>query len=233
MEKTNTEIARKLKIRKHLHGRGEDLGFQLFFLLGQETPPRTWRRLRPPQKSRTHHQKHLHGRGEDDRQTDDLLPVLGNTSTDVEKTRSQYLELVRVRKHLHGRGEDLFVLIWKFPTLETPPRTWRRRTTRGLGSAFERNTSTDVEKTCARTAFRINRKKHLHGRGEDNSSARSPLPLLETPPRTWRRQKRRSASAWSTRNTSTDVEKTTIGYGWTHGVQKHLHGRGEDSKIWH
>ena len=35
------------------------------------------------------------------------------------------------------------------------------------------------------------------------------------------------------RNTSTDVEKTKDVLGLKFFVWKHLHGRGEDSKIWH
>ena len=35
------------------------------------------------------------------------------------------------------------------------------------------------------------------------------------------------------RNTSTDVEKTELLKQMKKALQKHLHGRGEDSKIWH
>ena len=76
-----------------------------------------------------------------------LTPVIGNTSTDVEKTRPWRFCSKRREKHLHGRGED--------SGLAQKPRD------RG------RNTSTDVEKTISGLRLLVLVWKHLHGRGED------------------------------------------------------------------
>ena len=65
VEKTSFTSARNSLARKHLHGRGEDTMVICMYGLGEETPPRTWRRRRH------HTEPHL---------------VQGNTSTDVEKT---------------------------------------------------------------------------------------------------------------------------------------------------
>ena len=158
-------------------------------------------------------EKHLHGRGEDflylepktaaletpprtwrrRRGHDRCEQVFGNTSTDVEKTAYGHTDALDLEKHLHGRGEDPLVY-WK--------------TVKPL-----RNTSTDVEKTGAGAAGGAAAMKHLHGRGEDLTSKGVKILQLETPPRTWRRQR--------------DLRWRPVLH------QKHLHGRGEDSKIWH
>ena len=116
-----------------------------------------------------------------------------------------------------------------FATTETPPRTWRRRS-REFHKLFRgRNTSTDVEKT--HHTARVGRcgQKHLHGRGEDLACSPQNRAWLETPPRTWRRPSKERTATSSLRNTSTDVEKTTRQQTLTVPVEKHLHGRGEDS----
>ena len=126
VEKTSLPYPYNHSKQKHLHGRGEDNCLRRFTRVVLETPPRTWRRptLRPADPSGA--EKHLHGRGEDDRskQTNcgkwETPPrtwrrpetpavwgsVWGNTSTDVEKTKSKKAALQKSWKHLHGRGED-------------------------------------------------------------------------------------------------------------------------------
>ena len=74
--------------------------------------------------------------------------------------------------------------------METPPRTWRRLTVEPQNWLGIRNTSTDVEKTKVFDRRPLKIKKHLHGRGEDLSVFSKTLMVLETPPRTWRRQNR-------------------------------------------
>ena len=210
VEKTNTEIARKLKIRKHLHGRGEDLGFQLFFLLGQETPPRTWRR---PWFSAL------------------LFARSGNTSTDVEKTppttkvpdtspetppRTWRRLLRKGAAHaLRGNTSTDVEKTTARPTIsfqysETPPRTWRRPICFNLEIPDLRNTSTDVEKTLQSSPRIRLFWKHLHERGEDNVLGGGARVKLETPPRTWRRRWLLWPTPKMMRNTSTDVEKTPL-----------------------
>ena len=92
--------------------------------------------------------------------------------------------------------------------METPPRTWRRRTTPPRFVVEFGNTSTDVEKTADRPPSELWSRKHLHGRGEDN---RDCLELVV-----------------AFRNTSTDVEKTGRIDRRSREGEKHLHGRGED-----
>ena len=155
----------------------------------------------------------------------------GNTSTDVEKTSGRDHGTEPEWKHLHGRGED-----------------YKRNFD---GSQLWRNTSTDVEKTPVRVFAVFTAWKHLHGRGED-MSARLLLRLdWETPPRTWRRPVNCKTERPSTGNTSTDVEKTTVGAirgfdsrntstdvektcppgSCSGSIGKHLHGRGEDTLL--
>ena len=144
------------------------------------------------------YQKHLHGRGEDQaciieknevletpprtwrrRQTDRIRRLyFGNTSTDVEKTGAVMLLRSVSRKHLHGRGED---------------SQWFSKNQQALVG----NTSTDVEKTSAGDTGLWHFEKHLHGRGEDLPSFFFMRALMETPPRTWRRQQDLALSHFS------------------------------------
>ena len=208
VEKTSMYSTISSRVRKHLHGRGEDFLQSLCVELVQETPPRTWRR--PPRRIIA---------GDTQR----------NTSTDVEKTILPTNGDRQPQKHLHGRGEDSLAngtparpaetppRTWRRRRFciasfchfqETPPRTWRRRQQRDLVAWVLGNTSTDVEKTGSRAEHRPRLWKHLHGRGEDYPPLYPPKPPKETPPRTWRRQaKKRIDDGWIG-NTSTDVEKT-------------------------
>ncbi len=74
-------------------------------------------------------------------------------------------------------------------------------------------------------------KKHLHVRGEDVTVNTQNELLLETPPRTWRRQPREERSSAMNRNTSTYVEKTFSPFRYSKREQKHLHVRGEDQHL--
>ena len=187
MEKTVSLISSPPLFSKHLHGRGEDLPWSYRSARSRETPPRTWRRPSVPESEPT---------------------VIGNTSTDVEKTDSEKSASTSVRKHLHGRGEDRRGPRLRFrmkkhlhgrgedccntqrprEDRETPPRTWRRPQC-GMG-------------------FRPVKGKHLHGRGEDFFRSLAKQLHTETPPRTWRRLNRSRSFKYPSRNTSTDVEKT-------------------------
>ena len=95
------------------------------------------------------------------------------------------------------------------PSMETPPRTWRRLEALLLGTKRSRNTSTDVEKTKTPDRARLSLQKHLHGRGEDCC--------------------RLFSDADRQGNTSTDVEKTSSRPEVRMPTWKHLHGCGEDS----
>ena len=111
-------------------------------------------------------------------------------------------------KHLHGRGEDKARIFFKTPSMETPPRTWRRHPVALRTEVLDRNTSTDVEKTLFPCQAGQRRRKHLHGRGEDPDVLPQVKRMEETPPRTWRRQIQERLKDARIGNTSTDVEKT-------------------------
>ena len=183
VEKTNRPA---IEVRR-LHGRGEDNDLMPKDCAVLETPPRTWRR---PVTRRN------------------LCRSGGNTSTDVEKTAGLRGLFSSQQKHLHGRGEDHSFASVGFGWLETPPRTWRRLIDRFLKVLWQRNTSTDVEKTYSRSDHYAGLQKHLHGRGEDSVEPQNASPPMETPPRTWRRRRRFPEHHRGPRNTSTDVEKT-------------------------
>ncbi len=93
---------------------------------------------------------------------------IGNTSTDVEKTKPPGKRSRCFRKHLHGRGEDCVCHVVQGRLAETPPRTWRRLAFKASAAALAGNTSTDVEKTIGIRIVRMQNEKHLHGRGEDS-----------------------------------------------------------------
>ena len=115
--------------------------------------------------------------------------------------------------------------------VETPPRTWRRRGDALRSETRVRNTSTDVEKTSKVAPMGRPSRKHLHGRGEDQTIRTRWFGASETPPRTWRRLWKSPANAQWLGNTSTDVEKTPFISFYFLSFWKHLHGRGEDLSL--
>ena len=151
VEKTHLRCVFLQVFEKHLHGRGEDANRLNMLKPGLETPPRTWRRRQP------------HCR---------IESVVGNTSTDVEKTGARKRMRKVLGKHLHGRGEDRSSKERIATSSETPPRTWRRLNALRGFLVFGRNTSTDVEKTELNKLSAKEFQKHLHGRGEDRDTAR-------------------------------------------------------------
>ena len=89
VEKTGAVTEAKLATEKHLHGRGEDVGFFNIVNVVPETPPRTWRRLSVvPSKKRAS----IETPPRTWRRPDGAVLVIGsdgNTSTDVEKTMQE------------------------------------------------------------------------------------------------------------------------------------------------
>ena len=149
----------------------------------------------------------------------------------MEKTDRLKKVNIVIKKHLHERGENFCLYIFLMVFLETPPRTWRKRSPGTCFFFARRNTSTNVEKTYSVLALFVLFKKHLHERGENSlSSIRIKVPV-ETPPRTWRKLDTGALrNSWS-RNTSTNVEKTDGQYICFLSSQKHLHERGENPNI--
>ncbi len=71
-------------------------------------------------------------------------------------------------------------------------------------------------------------KKHPHVRGEDVGLGYACAGAIETPPRSWGRQKQSSIGVSNVRNTPTFVGKTKIKLQKRAVIQKHPHVRGED-----
>src|SRR5690554_868906 len=173
-----------------------------------ETPPRTWGRPlhRPCGQPSAGNTPRTWGRLDD--RVDRLLAV-GNTPTDVGKTLRCQSAAAAGWKHPHGRGEDHIKPSKTHPELETPPRTWGRPQ-QHLGPVVAHgNTPTDVGKTDHTTAHHPAPGKHPHGRGEDMTNCKAPPLMAETPPRTWGRPFFTSSTTSRTRNTPTDVGKTS------------------------
>ena len=137
---------KKIHLRKHPHGRGEDPGDSIQQSTGVETPPRAWGRLSPFFRGKTG------GR---------------NTPTGVGKTVLLWEVSVWHGKHPHGRGEDTrWREKWK-EGKETPPRAWGRPCASLVPNRHGGNTPTGVGKTRASAVGSLRWKKHPHGRGED------------------------------------------------------------------
>ena len=131
-----------------------------------ETPPRTWGR---PARFNA------------------AAMIARNTPTDVGKTVRWLRQCKPDKKHPHGRGEDKKGAKHRVFPLETPPRTWGRRSPFIVSEFIHRNTPTDVGKTNDEREQKILLEKHPHGRGEDLWFAPTASWSWETPPRTWGR----------------------------------------------
>ena len=154
----------------------------------EETPPRTW------------------GRQE---RIADLEEVFGNTPTHVGKTPTPPSGSLSGRKHPHARGEDAVTRIESPPLIETPPRTWGRRTAVDQCAGELGNTPTHVGKTGFLQRRVVMMKKHPHARGEDGAARFCPARYKETPPRTWGRPFKVVLQLAPDGNTPTHVGKTT------------------------
>ena len=93
---------------------------------------------------------------------------------------------------------------------------------------MNRNTPTGVGKTNNEYAATLYRKKHPHGRGEDDGRLRTCHHVSETPPRAWGRPAMAAAAGGTCGNTPTGVGKTAARLRSPRSVWKHPHGRGED-----
>ena len=187
--KTRSHPGRHGGQRKHPHGRGEDRSFLRHAQTPAETPPRAWGRQRDVEAARC---------------------GTGNTPTGVGKTRRWCRCRSRPWKHPHGRGEDASgPQVWNSST-ETPPRAWGRPRREGPPRMGQGNTPTGVGKTIAWATYRLYRRKHPHGRGEDTFIPSSVDDNLETPPRAWGRLTHPASFAMA--------------------MRKHPHGRGEDRR---
>ena len=92
----------------------------------------------------------------------------------------------------------------------------------------EGNTPTGVGKTWLRSWLGPARRKHPHGRGEDEAERDTRTRDLETPPRAWGRPSGDTQALRVRGNTPTGVGKTHTCHHRCTAPQKHPHGRGED-----
>ena len=134
MGKTLQLFVKRLRKRKHPHGRGEDNWLRRTYLGTAETPPRAWGR---PANFR------------------DIRWLRGNTPTGVGKTNGIPYVSSPFEKHPHGRGEDRNSSSEQGASSETPPRAWGRlgsslrlrlaigNTPTGVGKTQERGTAAD------------------------------------------------------------------------------------------
>ena len=168
VEKTYLPAAGCPSSRKHLHGRGED---PVQVLTGLEARGNTSTDVEKTHSASSHHgtiRKHLHGRGEDRSPRRHLSPSSETPPRTWRRPGQRTCRSSPAWKHLHGRGEDFLIQVVCALEPETPPRTWRRLHLIERQLMRDRNTSTDVEKTCSTSGRSVLRKKHLHGRGEDS-----------------------------------------------------------------
>ncbi len=173
-----------------------------------ETPPRAWGRLFKNMM---------------------IFLYTGNTPTGVGKT-IRHRSPGRVdKKHPHGRGEDLLFCLFECSFSETPPRAWGRPNECFKGGRWSRNTPTGVGKTGTQALTPLGHKKHPHGRGEDAKLTLLIYAKQETPPRAWGRPDYPVHDSTFDRNTPTGVGKTFVALIRESKIQKHPHGRGEDS----
>ena len=153
-----------------------------------------------------------------------------NTPTHVGKTGIWHCPCSGKRKHPHARGEDLKPSGIRAGHGETPPRTWGRLRPPRSRLVTGGNTPTHVGKAEQCAAMPTYSEKHPHARGEDAGHSMMYPIDVETPPRTWGRQKRTYSAAHAGRNTPTHVGKTVSPEAGRTGKRKHPHARGEDSK---
>ena len=112
---------------------------------------------------------------------------------------------------------------------ETPPRAWGRPVRMVKATVASGNTPTGVGKTAPLTVIPCIRRKHPHGRGEDDADLRGADLRGETPPRAWGRRVIHRGGDGVVGNTPTGVGKTTATVLHHALGQKHPHGRGEDN----
>ncbi len=234
--------------RKHPHGRGEDRVRTIIKRDGQETPPRAWGRLGHRQEKRAALRNTPTGVGKT--KLRELLDIGGeetpprawgrhigqqevytkerNTPTGVGKTGAGRSAGAGAAKHPHGRGEDLANIPRDILNRETPPRAWGRRLHPAGGGQELGNTPTGVGKTAPPAPAAPRRKKHPHGRGEDDGSSGKTRGNAETPPRAWGRPLHPPKVGLLSGNTPTGVGKTLCLNIYVVLMRKHPHGRGED-----
>jgi len=146
MGKTTLSISLGKQIKKHPHGRGEDLRSTHTVGSCTETPPRAWGRQKNNKKE---------------------FNKKRNTPTGVGKTFISPCTPFLSKKHPHGRGEDLENRTGSGIDAETPPRAWGRLCPGWSLLWSVGNTPTGVGKTIGKQDVVVNIKKHPHGRGED------------------------------------------------------------------
>ena len=208
--KTLNSLLHLIRRKKHPHERGEDPVMWSIFAIWAETPPRAWGRP-------------------------DFINAVPttrrNTPTSVGKTLKGIPFPCGQWKHPHERGEDNIRTQIQTITQETPPRAWGRRADILTPACIQGNTPTSVGKTALLKVCPRGLEKHPHERGEDSTSRRMGLRIIETPPRAWGRHAYTLSVRESKGNTPTSVGKTVAVQSSIVKIRKHPHERGEDSVI--
>ena len=165
MENTLQDQYLRLKVKDHLHTRGE---YSEIFKLHWHTmgsPPHSWRILD---------------------QISCLLLVPRITSTLVENTGNMMLFTALKRDHLHTRGE-YYIRAYKGCAFKgSPPHSWRIREAYDLSEKNLGITSTLVENTQYLELGFYCRRDHLHTRGEYGILMKISSLMVGSPPHSWR-----------------------------------------------
>ena len=108
---------------------------------------------------------------------------------------------------------------------------WRKLLRNWVQDSLLGNTSTYVEKTVWCKKHPKRNGKHLHVCGENLRPLPLKYPLMETPPRMWRKLQGDFSKRKIFGNTSTYVEKTKFPNFFVSQSQKHLHVCGENAFV--
>ena len=93
---------------------------------------------------------------------------------------------------------------------ETPPRAWGRPESSGDTWQYGRNTPTGVGKRARLTLWRLCKRKHPHGRGEEPVPDVDSRGAPETPPRAWGRAPAPFRKSRKPGNTPTGMGKSVF-----------------------
>ena len=154
--------------------------------------------------------------------------MIRNTPTGVGTTTKHNTSVLSLKKHPHGREDDDLQAVAEAFCKETPPRAWGRQHVFELQRLSLRNTPTGVGTTSGSSLNCWKKKKHPHGRGDDDGTNNALKHLIETPPRAWGRHALACPRTTGVRNTPTGVGTTPSLSPEGAGGWKHPHGRGDD-----
>ena len=148
----------------HPHGRGDNLAFDVQFVLHNGSPPRAW------------------GQSPDGSAVGDGRRF---TPTGVGTMPSQKAAWRPPSVHPHGRGDNALAESGLAAAVGSPPRAWGQSQRRSGAVAPLRFTPTGVGTIMARRRLRSARPVHPHGRGDNSAITSRTLASSGSPPRAW------------------------------------------------